>query len=151
MGGLRRAWLRLTGRIAGVSTFFGGLQLRPPSDTAFSRAQDERELMDEIWLLAGSEAYSAKDGARRMGELVGRSRLDVIETYFAANPEVRRWVDRNIEAGTCGAAVSELREKKQHFKQWQQERRGMPPPRAHDPAFKWLNQAARGTAAKRRD
>ena len=63
MGGLRRAWHRLAEqarRITGFSTPFGGIQLRPPSDTSFSRAQDERQLMDEIWLLAGSEAYRAQ-------------------------------------------------------------------------------------------
>jgi hypothetical protein len=56
-------------------------------DTSFSRAQDERQLMDEIRLLAGSEAYGAKDAARRLQEMTGQSRLQVIEAYFAANPE----------------------------------------------------------------
>jgi hypothetical protein len=155
MSWLRKGKKTATGaarRITGISTPLGGVQLAPPApkpDTSFGRAQDERELMDEIWLLAVSEAYGAKDGARRMGEMAGRSRLDVIEMYFDENPEVKRWVDRNMKVGTCSAAVSELREKEQRYKQWQQERCGMPPPQGRDPAFEWLHQAARGTAAKR--
>ena len=147
MGGLRRVWHRLAEqarRITGFSTPFGGIQLRPPSDTSFSRAQDERQLMDEIWLLAGSEAYRAKDAARRLQEMTAQSRLRVMEAYFAANPEVKRWVDRNIEAGTCAAAVSELREKKE---EWRQEQRGEAVQRPErDPAFEWLREAARGCA-----
>jgi hypothetical protein len=122
------------------------------SDTSFSRAQDERQLMDEIWLLAGSEAYSAKDAARRLQEMTGQSRLQVIEAYFAANPEVKRWVDRNIAAGTCAAAVSELRERKERFREWRQEEVGQAaPPPERDPAFEWLHQAARGRAGGRGD
>jgi integrase len=100
--------------------------------------------MDEIRLLAGSEAYRAKDAARRLQEMTAQSRLQVIEAYFAANPEVKRWVDRNIEAGTCAAAVSELREKKE---EWRQEQRGEAVQRPErDPAFEWLREAARGCA-----
>jgi hypothetical protein len=119
------------------------------SDPSFGRAQDERQLMDEIWLLAGSEAYGAKDAARRLQEMTGQSRLQVIEAYFAANPEVKRWVDRNIEAGTCAAAVSELREKKERFREWRQERRGGAAQREHDSAFEWLRLAAEGRGATR--
>jgi len=60
MGSLRRTWSWLAGqmrRITGFSTPFGGVQLRPLSDNSFGRAQDERELRDEIWLLAISEAH----------------------------------------------------------------------------------------------
>ncbi len=96
MGALRRVWSRLTDllhRITGVSTPFGGEQLRPRPDTSFGRAQDERNLMDEIWLLAVSEAYGAKDATRHLQEMTEQSRLDVIQAYFAANPELKRWVD----------------------------------------------------------
>jgi hypothetical protein len=154
MVGLRRVWHWLTGRarrISGISTPFGGLQLRPWSNTSFGLAQDERQLKHEIWLLAGSEAYRAKDGARRLHEMVGQSRLRVIETYFAANPEMKRWVDRNIEAGTCTAAISELREKKEGFRQWRREHRARPAqPPERNPALGWLHQAALGghTAAR---
>ena len=124
----RKCWESIAAksrRVTGVSTPFFGVQLSPASapDTSFTRAQDERELLDKIWLLAVSEAYGAKDAARRMQEMTGQSRLEVVEAYFAANPEVRRWVDRNIEAGTCAAAVSELQEKMEGFRKWRQEQR----------------------------
>lgn len=102
-------------------------------------------MMDEIWLLAGSEAYGAKDAVRRLQETTGQSRLQVIESYFAANPEMKRWVDRNIEARTCATAVSELREEKERFREWRQKRGGKSaPPPERDPAFEWLYEAARG-------
>jgi hypothetical protein len=136
-------------RITGISTPLGGVQLAPPAptpDTSFGRAQDERELLDEIWFQAVSEAYGAKDAARRLQEMQGQTRLAVIESYFGANPEIKRWADRNIDAGTCAAAVSELREKREQFQQWKQEQRGKEaPPVPRDPAFDWLRQAARGS------
>jgi hypothetical protein len=105
-------------RITGISTPVVGLQLSAPRpDTSFCRAQDEHHLMDEIWLLASSEAYIAKDGARRLQKMTGQSRLQVIEDYFAENPEIKRWVAWNIEVGTCADAISELREKKARFRQ----------------------------------
>jgi hypothetical protein len=58
-----------------------------------------------------------------MRELVGLSRLDVIAWYFEENPEMKRWVDRNIEAGTCTDAVAEFRAKREDFRRWRQEQR----------------------------
>jgi hypothetical protein len=105
-------------RISGINTPFGGVQLSTPApDTSFVRAQDERELRYEIWLLAVQEAYVAKDGVRRMQEMQGKSELQLVEYYLAANPEIQRWVNRNIELGTCAAAVAELRDKKERFRQ----------------------------------
>ena len=84
--------------------------------------------------------------------MTGRSRLDVIELYFGANPELKRWVDRNIEAGTCAAAVSELREEKERLRQWRQEQHGTPARRIEpDPAFEWLRQAAGGISTKKEE
>jgi hypothetical protein len=101
---------------------------------SFDRAKDERELMDEIWLQAGFEAYRV----HRMHEIVGRSRLDVIAWYFAENPEYKRWVDRNIEAGTCADAVAELRAKNEEFRRWLQEQREDLPPHEPNPDFAWM-------------
>jgi len=136
-------------RVTGFNTPLGGVQFAPPTakpDTSFGRAQDERELVDEIWYQALSEANGAKDAVRRLQEMQGQTRLEVIEAYFRANPEIKRWVDRNIEAGTCAAAVSELREKREQFRQSKQPQRGGSgtPSLPRDPAFDWLRQAARG-------
>jgi hypothetical protein len=65
---------------------------KPKYPNSFDRAKDERELMDEIYLLVGSEAYQSN----RMHAIVGRSRPEVIAWYYAENPEFNRWVDRNI-------------------------------------------------------
>lgn len=105
-------------RITSINTPVGGIQLSAPAcDTSFARAQDERELRYEIWLLAVQEAYIVKDRARRMQEMQGKSELNLVEDYLVANPEMRRWVDRNIELGTCAAAIADLREKKERFRQ----------------------------------
>jgi hypothetical protein len=104
-------------RITGISTPVGGVQFAPVPDTSFTRAQDERELRHEIWLLAVGEAYIAKDGVRRMQQMQGKSELQLVEDYLAEIPEIRRWLDRNIEAGTCAAAITELREKKERLRQ----------------------------------
>jgi len=141
--GIGRWARRQAQRIAGVSTPFGGVQLRQLSDTSFDRAQAERELMDEIWLQAGIEAYGAKDGARRLQEMMGQTRVQVIDSYFAENPEIKRWVERNIEAGTCNQAVTELREKREMLKQLRQDQRGAPPQgRVSNPDLEWLHRAA---------
>jgi hypothetical protein len=80
-------------------------------------------------------------------EMQGRSALDVIEMYFRENPELKRWFERNIDSGTCGAAVAELREKKERLRQSREEQRHtLAPPVEPDPAFEWLRQAARGSA-----
>ena len=103
--------------------------------------------MNLPYLDRDTEAYGAKDGARRLQGMTGQSRLQVVEAYLAENPEIKRWVDRNIEAGTCAAAVSELREEKQRLRQWLEKQRGTTAPRLErDPAFEWLYQAARGHA-----
>jgi len=109
-----KAVTRTARRITGISTPVGGIQLSAP-DASFARAQDERELRREIWLLAVQEAYIAKDGARLMQAMQGKSELQLVEDYLRVNPELHRWVDRNIEFGTCAAAITELREKKEEF------------------------------------
>ena len=144
----KKAASAAAGRITGFSTPLGGVQFASPPtkpDTSFGRAQAERELMDEIWFQAVSEAYGAKDATRRLQEMQRQTGVEVIEGYFSANPEIKRWVDRNIEAGTCVAAVSELREKREQFRKWKEEQRERKvPPQPSDPSFDWLRQAARG-------
>jgi hypothetical protein len=102
-------------RLTGFSILNFGAQWAPRVDTSFRRAQDERALMDEIWNLAVSEAYCAKDAHRRMQELVGLSREGVIETYLTQQPELKRFVDRSVEAGACTAALRQLQERRQEM------------------------------------
>jgi hypothetical protein len=107
---------------------------KPKYLNSFDRAKDERELMDEIWLLAGSETYQSN----RMHAIAGRSKLEVIAWYFAENPELKRWADRNIEAGTCADATAELRAKKEDRLQHQQ-REALPRPE-RNPDFAWMDE-----------
>jgi hypothetical protein len=102
---------------------------------SFDRAKDERELMDEIYLLAGSEAYRGQ----RMHAIVGRSRPEVIAWYFAENPEIKRWVDHSIEAGTCADASAGLRAKKEEFRRWLHEQREDLPRPERNPEFAWMD------------
>jgi hypothetical protein len=131
-------------RVRAINTPWGGVQLSEPApDLSFARAQDEWELRHEIYLLAGVEAYAAKDGARRLGELMVPE-VQAVEKYLAENPETRRWVERNIEAGTCAIAVAELRKRKEEFRQARLAERGDVPRREPNPEFDWMRQAARG-------
>ncbi len=93
-------------RVSGI-TFQGfGVQFAsayPPPDTSFKRAQDERLLMDKIWMMATTEAYVARQAQKLSG-----SRDHVIDTFYSEQPELKRFVDRNIEAGTCHEALLQL-------------------------------------------
>jgi hypothetical protein len=112
-------------RVKAVSTPLGGVQFSEPApDVSFVRAQDERELRREIYLLAGIEAYGAKDAVRRLEELMVPE-LQAVEKYLAENPEMRRWVERNIEAGTCANAVAELCKRKEEYRQARLAERGV--------------------------
>jgi hypothetical protein len=82
-----KAMARNAQRITGITTPYGGIQLSAPApDTSFQRAQDERELRHEIWLLAVQEAYIAKDGARRMQEMQGKSELQLGRGLSSGKP-----------------------------------------------------------------
>jgi hypothetical protein len=109
---------------------------KPKYANSFDRAKDERELMDEILLLVGSETYRGN----RMRAIVGRSRLEVIAWYFEENPEFKRWVDRNIEVGTCADAIVELRAEKEEFRRRLQEQREDLPTRQPNPDFAWMDE-----------
>jgi hypothetical protein len=137
---------RIMRRIKGVSFLGAGVQLEPSQDTSFGRAQDERELRDELYLQAGIEAYAANDGGRRLRELT-LPKLQAVEKYLAENPEMQRWFERNIQAGTCAAAVAELRKRREEFRQAKLAERGPVSRRSPNPEFDWLRQAARGKSA----
>jgi hypothetical protein len=139
--------MRTTRRITSINIPIGGVQWSLPIDASFGRAQDEWELRREIYLWAGIEAYGAKDGARRLGELMVPE-VHAVEKYLAMNPEMRRWVECNIEAGTCGAAVAELRNKKEQFRQARLVELGDVPKRKPNPEFDWMRQAAQGNLSR---
>jgi hypothetical protein len=135
-------------RVRVINTPWGGVELSEPTpDLSFARAQDEWELRHEIYLWAAIEAYAAKDGARRLGELMVPE-VRAVEIYLAENPETQRWVQRNIEAGTCAAAVAELRKRKEQFRQARLAERGDVPRREPNPEFDWMRQAAAGSRMK---
>jgi hypothetical protein len=135
--------LRVTGISLSAAGWGVGIQLKASQDASFDRAQDEWELRHEIYLVAGIEAYAAKDGARRLAELM-LPEVQVVEKYLAENPEMRRWVERNIETGTCAAAVAELRKRKERIRQARLAEVGEVPRRVPNPEFDWMRQAARG-------
>jgi hypothetical protein len=101
---------------------------------SFDQVLDERKLMEEIWFLAGDDAYHRS----LMHLLQGLSRNDVIEWYFKEFPEMRRFVDRHIEAGTCAAAVTELRIRQEEVRQRRQEQRGATKPTPTKAGPDWL-------------
>lgn len=125
-----------------------GVQLEPSQDTSFGRAQDERELRDVLYLQALIEAYAANDGGRRIRELT-LPKLQAVEKYLAENPEMQRWAERNIQAGTCAAAVADLRKLREQFRRAKlAERGGAPRLRTPNPEFEWLRETARGMQAR---
>jgi hypothetical protein len=56
------------------------------------------------------------------------------------NPEIKRWVDRSIEAGTCADAKAELRSKNEEFRQWLHEQREDLPMPERNPDFDWMDE-----------
>lgn len=93
-------------RLSGIIFRGFGVQfaLAPsPPDTSFKRTQDERLLMDKIWMMATTEAYVARHAQKLSG-----SRDQVIDAFFSEQPELKRFVERNIEAGTCHEALLQL-------------------------------------------
>jgi hypothetical protein len=139
----RKAVASILRRIKGMSLFGASVQFEPSQDTSFTRAQDEWELRHEIYLLAGIEAYAARDGGRRLRELMVPE-VQAVQHYLAQNPEMVRWVERNIQAGTCASGVAELRERKEQFRQARSAEQGDVPKRERDPEFDWFRQAAAG-------
>jgi hypothetical protein len=91
-------------------------QYAPPArDATLRRAQDEDALEHQIWLLALSEAY----GARNLGwmrAMTGRSRPEIVADYYKRHPAMERFSKRHIEAGTCADAVRALREESERRK-----------------------------------
>jgi hypothetical protein len=136
-------------RIKGVGLLGASVQFEPSQDTSFTRAQDERELRHEIYLVAGIEAYAAMDGGRRLRELM-LPELQAVQHYLAENPEMARFVERHIQAGTCAVGVAELREWKQKYRQARLAERGELPKREHDPEFDWMRQFAAGSTMSSR-
>ena len=61
--------------------------------------------MDEIWLLAGSEAYGLIGCTRLLGAVTAGGNGVVL----LGKPRNQTWVDHSIEAGTCANAIAELR------------------------------------------
>jgi hypothetical protein len=78
---------------------------KPKTVGSFNRVREERELADEIFILAGADAYRRN----LVHLLVGLPRAKVLDWYYSEYPEIQRYVERHIEAGICVAAVHELR------------------------------------------
>lgn len=117
------------------------------SANSLTRAKDERELRDVIWILAVAEAYGAKDATRRLTEMQSLSRIEVIEGYFKENPEMKGYFDHHMTAGTCAKAAAELRAEREkmrlHLRQGQPQKAA--PPAKTEP--NWMAPFLSGPAA----
>lgn len=82
--------------------------------------EDFLKLSDMIRLLAISEASEANDSARRLKEIQNIPPHKVVQLYLDENPEVRRFVERHIEARTCSFGARDLRTKMAEFGRWKQ-------------------------------
>jgi hypothetical protein len=70
--------------------------------------QAENGFRDGLFRAALDEAYTAKDASRRMGEIQGLARDQIVERYLDEHPALRRWAEQHIAAGTCEKALAEL-------------------------------------------
>lgn len=70
----------------------------------------------------------------------GRSRSEVIGWYFGEYPEIRRFVDRHIEAGSCAEAVAELRSAREKRHRWLLEQHGDIPTPERNSDFDWMDE-----------
>jgi hypothetical protein len=103
----------------------------PKTVGSFNRVREERELADEIFTLAGGDAYR-----RNLMHLVqGLPRAQVLDWYYSEYPEMRRYVEQHIEAGTCMDAVRELQSEiaKTSPQQPSQDRR-------REPGLEWMDE-----------
>lgn len=73
------------------------------------RAGDEASLINEIWLIAGIDAFQRN----LMHQVTGRPASEVVDWYLSEHSHMRRFVDRHIEAGTCAEAIAELRSERE--------------------------------------
>ncbi len=79
------------------------------SAKTLAQVQAQNGLWDELWQVAVDEAYNANDAVRRMAEIAGRCKRDVVEAYFNYHPEMRDWAAEQVATGTCESAIHELR------------------------------------------
>lgn len=87
-------------------------QYAPPArDPALRRAQEEQMLADEIWRLALSEAYAARNLAwfRTVG---GRERHEIIADFYRRHPPMQRFVAQHIANGTCADGVRAIQDER---------------------------------------
>jgi hypothetical protein len=54
--------------------------------------QAENGLWAELWLIALSDAYSAKDSRRRLREIDSLSHREAAKVWFRYNPGMKEWV-----------------------------------------------------------
>lgn len=70
--------------------------------------QAKNGLWHQLWIVAIDEAYTAKDAARRMSEMLGLAESDIVAVYFTYHPEMKRWAEDHIRNETCDVAIAEL-------------------------------------------
>ncbi len=78
-----------------------------------AQIQAENGLWNCLWQVALDEAYNSKDAKRRFDEISGLPERAVVEMYFGYHPEMKRWAEEHMMAGTCEAAVTELQKQLQ--------------------------------------
>lgn len=77
------------------------------------RVMDEMELEDELFRMAGADAYRRSI----MHVIQGFERTQVIAWFLAQHPPLQRYVNDHIANGTCAAAVAELRSRRRGERQ----------------------------------
>jgi hypothetical protein len=96
-----------------------------PSTLTLTQIQAENGLWYRLWQVAVDEAYNSKDAKRRCDEISGLPERAVVAMYFGYHPEMKRWAEANMTAGTCEAALAELHKRLQNTHRVRAEQRAV--------------------------
>jgi hypothetical protein len=105
---------------------------KPVTDDSLTLLDQKRALEDEIWFLAVAENFAKR-------KLKMATREQILESYYAEYPDLRKFVDDHVARKTCLFAIRELRERRDKRRQAAEARRlsSLPKP-CRNPEMEWM-------------
>ena len=89
---------------------------QPVTDDSLTLLDQKRALEDEIWFLAVAENFAKR-------KLKMATREQILESYYAEYPDLRKYVDDHVARKTCLFAIRELRKRRDKHRQAAEARR----------------------------
>src|SRR5262245_10148006 len=89
---------------------------KPVTDDSLTLLDQKRALEDEIWFLAVAENFAKR-------RLKMATREQILESYYAEYPDLKKYVDDHVARKTCLFAIRELRKRRDKQRQAAEARR----------------------------